>query len=179
MVYLYYMNSPEKPLDDVLCTKKSTPTHSRDCDCDCDTLTTTTKPHNHRSCGQQRRRLSVIMEAENSYETDVEENYVSVDESHQSRKKQKLQDENDYKVDPLIKHRYERYCGKVEEINSLMFIALILDPRFKFKLVKIMISNIVGDVKGTELSNKVSSTMSDLFGEYKLKLDSSRSGYLK
>ena len=34
-----------------------------------------------------------------------------------------------------MKKKFDKYWGKVESMNMMMFIAIVLDPRFKFKYV--------------------------------------------
>lgn len=74
-----------------------------------------------------------------------------------------------------MKEKCDKYWGKAEKLNILIFIPIVLDPRYKFEYLEFGISQMYDEDKGAAICKRVKDTMYALFDEYK-KLDSSSNG---
>ncbi|XP_065869662.1 zinc finger BED domain-containing protein RICESLEEPER 1-like isoform X1 [Euphorbia lathyris] len=64
-----------------------------------------------------------------------------------------------------MKKKFEKYLD-VDNFNILLFIALILDPRYKLKCVNFIIENICDATRATKLKDEVKSVLDSLFQSY-------------
>ncbi|XP_074302385.1 zinc finger BED domain-containing protein DAYSLEEPER-like [Silene latifolia] len=60
----------------------------------------------------------------------------------------------------------DKYWGKIENLNLLMFVSLIIDPRWKFGYVDWMVKKAYGQDKGKLLSLNISYFFESLFDNY-------------
>ncbi|VFQ63012.1 unnamed protein product [Cuscuta campestris] len=67
--------------------------------------------------------------------------------------------------------KYDKYWGDVEKMNMLLYIAAVLDPRYKFDYVEFCFKKMYSQEVAKELLTKVKSTMDELFLEYKKMAD--------
>ncbi|KAL5762621.1 hypothetical protein ACOSP7_018885 [Xanthoceras sorbifolium] len=51
-----------------------------------------------------------------------------------------------------IKSKFDKYWGKIEDVNKLLIIALVLDPRYKLEYVKFCFGDMFDDKKTKELT---------------------------
>ena len=65
-----------------------------------------------------------------------------------------------------MKKKFDKYWGKVESMNMMMFIAIVLDPRFKLRYVRFCFSEIFDSVVEEELTNMVRDVVNRAFVEY-------------
>ena len=66
-----------------------------------------------------------------------------------------------------MRSKHDKYWGNVNNINPLLFIAVILDPRFKVDYMLFVLELVYEKEKLQELVHKVSKTMTALFDYYK------------
>ncbi|VFR02442.1 unnamed protein product, partial [Cuscuta campestris] len=67
--------------------------------------------------------------------------------------------------------KYDKYWGDVEKMNMLLYIAAVLDPRYKFDYVEFCFKKMYSQEVAEALHEKVKSTMDELFVEYKKMAD--------
>ena len=83
------------------------------------------------------------------------------------------QDEQKKRMAISMKAKYDKYWDNVDNMNYLLYVAVVLDPRNKLAYVSYCIELIYG--KGTgkskEVVGKVSKTLDELFNHYKGKLE--------
>ncbi|KAH0691482.1 hypothetical protein KY289_018840 [Solanum tuberosum] len=75
--------------------------------------------------------------------------------------------------DPLLsnmaKHmekKFTKYWGDFDDMNMLLFVAIVLDPRYKFKYVEFLFKIFYKPVEGVDRSTKVNNTLSLLYTHY-------------
>lgn len=61
--------------------------------------------------------------------------------------------------------KFEKYWGEPTKMNKMIFIACVLDPRYKFTTVSFVLKKMFGD-EGTIIEKEVHTYMSSLFNEY-------------
>jgi len=61
--------------------------------------------------------------------------------------------------------KFEKYWGEPKKMNKMIFIACVLDPRYKFTTVSFVLKKMFGD-EGTIIEKEVHTYMSSLFNEY-------------
>lgn len=65
-----------------------------------------------------------------------------------------------------MKKKYDKYWGDVEKINSLLFITIVLDPRFKMNYVKYCFGCMNDAKTAAKLTFKVEKTLQGLYVFY-------------
>uniref|UniRef100_A0A803MEM4 hAT-like transposase RNase-H fold domain-containing protein n=1 Tax=Chenopodium quinoa TaxID=63459 RepID=A0A803MEM4_CHEQI len=65
-----------------------------------------------------------------------------------------------------MKDKYEKYWGDPEKINLLIFIAVVLDPRYKLDYVEWMINEIYNSIVASKLVKNVKEAMNALYEDY-------------
>uniref|UniRef100_A0A803N9Q5 BED-type domain-containing protein n=1 Tax=Chenopodium quinoa TaxID=63459 RepID=A0A803N9Q5_CHEQI len=65
-----------------------------------------------------------------------------------------------------MKEKYEKYWGDPEKINLLIFIAVVLDPRYKLDYVEWMITEIYDPIVASKLVDNVKVALNALYEEY-------------
>ena len=63
--------------------------------------------------------------------------------------------------------KYDKYCEKIEKMNMLMFVATVLDPRFKLDYLRHGFSFIYDLGTASKMLEKVEKTMRSLYDFYK------------
>ena len=83
------------------------------------------------------------------------------------------QDEQKRNMAISMKTKYDKYWDNVDNMNYLLYIAVILDPRNKLAYVSYCIELIhgPGTEKTKEMVGKVTKTLDDLFSHYKGKAE--------
>ncbi|KAL4346621.1 hypothetical protein GQ457_17G012820 [Hibiscus cannabinus] len=67
-----------------------------------------------------------------------------------------------------MREKYHKYWGNVKNLNPLLFISMILDPRHKMDYVIFVIEEVYDEKKSNELSVLVKQTLNELFDHYSL-----------
>ncbi|XP_031264273.1 zinc finger BED domain-containing protein RICESLEEPER 2-like [Pistacia vera] len=67
-----------------------------------------------------------------------------------------------------MKGKHDKYWSNIDNINLMLFIAVVLDPRFKLGYVNWVISKYYDDANAELLKTKVHTTLYSLFNQYKL-----------
>ncbi|XP_060183345.1 zinc finger BED domain-containing protein DAYSLEEPER-like [Lycium barbarum] len=62
--------------------------------------------------------------------------------------------------------KFNKYWGTFESMNKLLFIAVVLDPRYKLKYVVYLFNHSYGCLVGAEKSKQVMDTLSRLYDHY-------------
>ncbi|XP_027158271.1 uncharacterized protein LOC113759892 [Coffea eugenioides] len=66
-----------------------------------------------------------------------------------------------------MKDKYDKYWGRVEKMNMLIFIAYMLDPRTKFEYFEFIACKMYGDTEGAVVARVAKDAMYELFDKYK------------
>ncbi|KAE8671627.1 hypothetical protein F3Y22_tig00111941pilonHSYRG00008 [Hibiscus syriacus] len=75
-----------------------------------------------------------------------------------------------------MREKYHKYWGNVKNLNPLLFISMILDPRHKMDYVIFVIDEVYDTEKAEQLSEIVKQTLSELFDHYSLLSGKSQEG---
>ncbi|XP_022152189.1 zinc finger BED domain-containing protein RICESLEEPER 2-like isoform X2 [Momordica charantia] len=67
-----------------------------------------------------------------------------------------------------IQAKYDKYWGNDENANYLLYIAVVLDPRYKMKFLLYCFSELFGANVAKEMCKKVEDILRQLFSEYRL-----------
>ncbi|KAF7842233.1 zinc finger BED domain-containing protein RICESLEEPER 2-like [Senna tora] len=67
-----------------------------------------------------------------------------------------------------MKRKYDKYWGNIENMNLLIFIACLLDPRYKMKFLEFACIRLYDETTCKSLLAKVKSTLIMLFEHYRL-----------
>ncbi|XP_027171508.1 zinc finger BED domain-containing protein RICESLEEPER 4-like [Coffea eugenioides] len=67
-----------------------------------------------------------------------------------------------------MKEKYDKYWGKIEKMNMLIFISSILDPRTKLEYLEFVVGQMYGEFDGATLAGLAKDAMFELFNEYKM-----------
>ncbi|XP_021754810.1 zinc finger BED domain-containing protein RICESLEEPER 2-like [Chenopodium quinoa] len=67
-----------------------------------------------------------------------------------------------------MKDKYDKYWGNPEKINMLIFIAVVLDPRYKLDYVEWMIKEIYDEYIALKLVKNLRETLNALYEEYRV-----------
>ena len=82
-----------------------------------------------------------------------------------------------------MKAKFDKYWGDPTKMNLLIFIANVLDPRYKLEYMEFFLNEIYGDSIGGSLFNNIKSGLQELFDDYSASINpppqaSSQSGIL-
>jgi len=66
----------------------------------------------------------------------------------------------------LMKIKFDKYWKQEGNLNYLLFIAVILDPRYKLQYLVFCLELMYGPDEGKELAEKIESALNELFGCY-------------
>ncbi|CAN6338019.1 unnamed protein product [Urochloa humidicola] len=66
----------------------------------------------------------------------------------------------------LMKQKFQKYWEEEGNMNYLLFIAVVSDPRYKLKYVRYCLDILYGPDMGKEICDKVESTLAELFAWY-------------
>ncbi|KAJ1263369.1 hypothetical protein BS78_09G179200 [Paspalum vaginatum] len=75
----------------------------------------------------------------------------------------------------LMKRKFQKYWEEEGNLNYLLFIAVILDPRYKLQYLTYCLSILYGPDKGKEIGEKVESALAELFASYAQSVSASSS----
>ena len=64
-----------------------------------------------------------------------------------------------------MKKKYDKYWGSIDNINLMLFVAVVLDPRYRLKYVKFWFWEWYGKDKGDAMSSKVQDVLKRLYVE--------------
>ncbi|KAE8691872.1 hypothetical protein F3Y22_tig00110865pilonHSYRG00228 [Hibiscus syriacus] len=67
-----------------------------------------------------------------------------------------------------MRQKYHKYWGNMKNLNPLLFISMILDPRHKMDYVIFVIDEVYNTEKVEQLSEIIKQTLSELFDHYSL-----------
>ncbi|GAU27647.1 hypothetical protein TSUD_125930 [Trifolium subterraneum] len=65
-----------------------------------------------------------------------------------------------------MKMKYDKYWGNPDRLNVLLLIAMVLDPRWKMKLVEWLTTRIYGSAQAESLKTKIDSYLKSIYDEY-------------
>lgn len=65
----------------------------------------------------------------------------------------------------MKKKIYDKYWGSIDNINLMLFVAVVLDPRYRLKYVKFWFREWYGNDKGDAMSSKVRDALKRLYVE--------------
>ena len=79
----------------------------------------------------------------------------------------------------LMKLKFEKYWETEGNLNYLLFIAVILDPRYKLKYLGYCLELLYGSNGGKRFTEKIESPLNELFGSYAKTISASSSSINK
>ena len=65
-----------------------------------------------------------------------------------------------------MKLKYDKYWGSVDRINPMLFVAVVVDPRYKLKYVKFWFKQLYDKEKADELGLRVREALNRLYKHY-------------
>ncbi|KAL5763966.1 hypothetical protein ACOSQ2_016560 [Xanthoceras sorbifolium] len=65
-----------------------------------------------------------------------------------------------------MKLKFDKYWGKIEDVNKLLIIALVLDPRYKLDYVKFCFGDMFDDKKTKEMTCNIRELLIQLYESY-------------
>lgn len=66
-----------------------------------------------------------------------------------------------------MKDKYDKYWGRIEKMNMIIFIAAMLDPRTKYEYFEFVVMKMYGENEGKVVAEMAKEAMFELFNEYK------------
>ncbi|XP_057990566.1 zinc finger BED domain-containing protein RICESLEEPER 2-like [Hevea brasiliensis] len=66
-----------------------------------------------------------------------------------------------------MKVKFDKYWGDPDKMNKIIYISVVVDPRYKMEFMKFSLSTVYGKEKGMELAKKIKLVVYELFDEYK------------
>ncbi|KAF2294842.1 hypothetical protein GH714_021389 [Hevea brasiliensis] len=66
-----------------------------------------------------------------------------------------------------MKVKFDKYWGDPNKMNKIIYITVVVDPRYKLEFMEFALSTVYGKEKGMELAKKIKLTVYGLFDEYK------------
>ncbi|KAI5323492.1 hypothetical protein L3X38_032564 [Prunus dulcis] len=75
----------------------------------------------------------------------------------------------EYEADAtMMKRKFDKYWGNVNNINKLFFVTVILDPRYKMEYVEFCLDDLVSDENGVnEMSLEIKTLLHNLYDYYR------------
>ena len=75
-----------------------------------------------------------------------------------------------------MKTKFDKYWEDIDHMNFLLYVVVVLDPRFKLWYISFCIETIYGknSEKGKQILEKVEKTLQELFNHYKDKLEKNK-----
>jgi hypothetical protein len=71
-------------------------------------------------------------------------------------------DSDDYLLSSMtikMKMKYDKYWGDLEKINPLLFVASVLDPRYKMIILEFWFTSNVGEEKSEKITTKLKNAL--------------------
>lgn len=65
-----------------------------------------------------------------------------------------------------MREKFDKYWGDVEKMNKLLFVAMVLDPRYKLKYLKAIFNQVYERSQANRLAEKVKTTLERFFEFY-------------
>jgi hypothetical protein len=65
-----------------------------------------------------------------------------------------------------MKLKYDKYWGDFEKINTLLFIASVLDPRYKMEVLEFWFLSNIGEAKTNRIVSKLKNILEQLYSHY-------------
>ena len=65
-----------------------------------------------------------------------------------------------------MKEKYEKYWGDIENMNLMMFIVVVLDPRYKMKYLKYWFNKLYSKEKAEFALKLARDALDDLYAHY-------------
>lgn len=72
--------------------------------------------------------------------------------------------------------KFDKYWGDPVKMNSLIYVAMVLDPRYKLEFVGYVLVEMHGEDMGKKVGDKLSTTLVRLYNDYKSKLEGNVDG---
>ncbi|XP_021600741.1 zinc finger BED domain-containing protein RICESLEEPER 2-like [Manihot esculenta] len=66
-----------------------------------------------------------------------------------------------------MKLKFDKYWGDPDKMNKIIYIIVVVDPRYKLEFMHFALSTVYGKEKGIELAKKVKLFVYELFDDYK------------
>ncbi|XP_072071965.1 zinc finger BED domain-containing protein DAYSLEEPER-like [Arachis hypogaea] len=71
-----------------------------------------------------------------------------------------------------MKAKYDKYWGNLKNMNMIIFVAVVLDPRYKIKFIEWSFQKLFKKEDADFLCGKVKEVFNDLFNSYRVALNS-------
>ena len=65
-----------------------------------------------------------------------------------------------------MKEKYDKYWGDVNKMNKLIYVAVVVDPRYKLEFLEFALVEEYGNEIGWKLANDTKLVVKELFQEY-------------
>lgn len=76
------------------------------------------------------------------------------------------EDPNISSIDEKMKRKYDNYWGNINNLNMMLFIAILFDPRHKLLSIEWVIEIAYRPQRGNELQDKVEGALMTMFEQY-------------
>ena len=70
------------------------------------------------------------------------------------------------KIANYMKNKFERYWGNFDNMNHLLYVGLVLDPRYKLRYLKYCFGTLYENQKATDMAERVKVVLVDLYDPY-------------
>ena len=67
-----------------------------------------------------------------------------------------------------MREKFDKYWGSLRKMNVMLFVAVVLDPRYKMNYLRVKYTTYYGEKDAHELVDRVRNAMNDLMEEYNL-----------
>lgn len=84
------------------------------------------------------------------------------------------QESDDFEIDSMgmrMRKKFDKYWGNPENMNNLLYIAVVLDPMHKMEFVEFMLGELYGLEKGAKVSNIIKEMLFAMYKNYKEKME--------
>ncbi|XP_042005952.1 zinc finger BED domain-containing protein RICESLEEPER 2-like [Salvia splendens] len=66
-----------------------------------------------------------------------------------------------------MKEKFDKYWGNPRKMNKLIFMAVVVDPRYKLKLVKLVLAHMYDEELANSFGNEVEAELVNMCGDYR------------
>ena len=66
-----------------------------------------------------------------------------------------------------MRKKFDKYWGSIDSTNRMLFVAVVLDPRYKIKYLRVKYSNHYGQIMAEDLVKKITDLLTEMIEEYK------------
>lgn len=70
-----------------------------------------------------------------------------------------------------MKEKFDKYWGDPVKMNSIIYVALVLDPRYKLDYTKYLLIKMYGEPKGVDVGSKLTNALKALCNDYRCKIE--------